>query len=211
MAAVPRSTPGPSCRLEIEMPLALDTAQTVFYALGSVAIILGGMLGLRRFAIERPHDIAWEVTLGEGTRRQVTFPEGTGYVHSFLLVLTNRSFAPQRVEGYWFSLFPTDHADFPGRRFDETPRTMDGLRGFFGREMLPVGSTTPPNGVLRFGQTMIDGSPHAAVRVSYAAIGPRPRLILPGFYNDQLVVALGSQIVSIGRDDLSVADREPKS
>jgi hypothetical protein len=36
------------------MGLAVDVVQLVFYALGSLGLLFGGLLGYRRFVLERP-------------------------------------------------------------------------------------------------------------------------------------------------------------
>jgi hypothetical protein len=193
------------------MDLVLDVAQVAFYALGSLALILGGFLGLRRFGFERPHHSAWEITLEEGARRRAFVGGRQVFVHSFLLILTNRSFAAQRVAGYWFGLFPSSHGDFSGERFNKTPPSSDGLRSFFGREMTIVGTTVAPNRTVRFGQTMMAPTPHAVVRVCYAAVCRRPRLIWPGFHDEMIIAAVGSQIVPIRLEDVLAEGAEQEA
>jgi len=188
------------------MDYALDAMQIWFYALGSLALLFGGLLGLRRFGFERPHNSAWEITLDHGTRRQILVDGRQIFAHSFLLILSNRSFAAQRLEGYWFGVFPSSDEDFSGARFNRTPPTSDGLRTFFGQEMMMVGTTVGPNRTARFGKTMMTPTSHAAVRVCYAAVGKRPRLIWPGFHNETIIAAVGSQIVPIRLEDV-LADR----
>jgi len=119
------------------------------------------------------------------------------------MVLTNRSAAFQKLDGYWIDVYPDGHEDFSGTRFDATLRDSKSLPEYFGREMTPTGMEhVPPNGLVRFGRTMGDVRPHSAVRVCYAAVGRRRRFISLGYHADLNVVAVGSQIVFAKLEDL---------
>ena len=180
-------------------PDVIDTLQVTFYGLGSLTLVA---IGLRRFLLERRHDTAWEVSYGEVSVRKTVTP-GTPYLHSFLLILTNRSAAFQKLDGYWIDVYPDGHQDFSGQRFDAALRESKSLLEYFGREITPTGMEhVPPNGIVRFGRTMGDVKPHSAVRVCYAAVGKKRRLLSLGYHAESKVVAVGSQIVFAKLEDL---------
>jgi hypothetical protein len=166
-----------------------------------VGLAGGFFLGWRRFILERPHDPAWETGWGEAILRALpgSTPE---YAHSFAVMLTNRSLAFQRFEGYWMRVYPYGHADFDEARFDQIERSIRGIREFFGREMFKQGAPVAPGGSVRFGQTFTTDRPYSMVRSCYAAIGRRPRRFLPGYHEDMMIIAFGSQTVSVGLEDL---------
>jgi hypothetical protein len=187
----------------ISVMSAVDVAEFAFYGLASAAIVLGALIATRRFAIERPHSESWRIEVDDGRCREVRLREGaTRYVHSVQITLTNNSFAPQKLAGFWYRLITPDDEDFLGRRFDEASTSMEGLREFFGRKPLSTGTVTPPNGVVRFGPMLISSQPYTALRLFYTVLGFKPRLLLPGFHVETRDVAVGTVLVPSNTDDL---------
>jgi len=137
--------------------IAADIAQALFYTVGTVAVIVGAVLGWRRFIREEPDAPRWEVTVGDP---RVRYNDGEYRFVSELLV-SNRSRSPYDLGSVWL------HCVHPDKRFEDAPTTSAEADSFFG-EAWQRGRRMPSGAELRF--TALDdvSSEPAIVRIEYA-------------------------------------------
>ena len=90
-----------------------DIATGVFYLLGTVALIIGAPLALRRLFFEQAYSPNWQLHVQDCEVRQIQTGSGKGkFLYHAWVKVTNGSASHQRVLRTWAVTLLPDEEDF---------------------------------------------------------------------------------------------------
>ncbi len=193
---------GRSSILSISTDGIADVASALFYGLGAVAVLLGGIVALRRFVLERPQGESWDDQVSDCRVRRTN----DIYYYSALVEVTNLSQSRQSALRVWAKLALPGEDDF-SRPIPPIIRTHGEAEDFFGKYIAVDADELGHGELFRFGQGVSAPRLFHIVRVFYCFEARRRRTLLPGWHKETALHP-SARFVPVNLDDLKFYEEQ---
>lgn len=184
--------------------IAVDIASAIFFSLGSVAIVIGVPLAMRRLFFEQPYAQSWHHEVLDCHLRRVqrsSMPDT--FVYTVSIRITNRSNSAQYVARTWaMTVLPSDAEDL-----NELLAGAGSLATSSDAEVLfqtpgnSLDTQFSPGDSFGFGQQVVGPKIEHVVGVTYCFEARPRRSVWPG-YAEGSVMHSGSLLVPVDLDDI---------